>query len=491
MGDPQGFLKHARIDPQKLPVASRVANYGEFETPVDVEALRQQGARCMDCGVAFCHGPTGCPLGNLIPVWNDHVHRNRWREAIRDLHATNNFPEFTGRICPAPCETACVLGIIEPAVTIKQIEVSIVDRAFAEGWIVAEPPDSRTGKKVAVIGSGPAGLACAQQLNRAGHRVTVYERDDRIGGLLTYGIPDFKMEKWLVDRRVTQMEEEGVEFRTNANVGFNVDVEELRRECDAIVLCGGATLPRDLPIPGRDLDGVHFAMKFLLQQNRRVAGKEVPEDIAITAQGKHVIVIGGGDTGSDCVGTSVRQGAKSITQFELLPEPPDGRTADFPWPYWPMIKRTSSSQTEAAELAGGDRLYSLNTKRFDGENGRVTKLRTVMLDWPRPEDGGRPQMKEVEGSDTEYPADLVLLAMGFVHPEHDGPINQLGVELDPRGNVKTGETTQTSVEGVFAAGDMRRGQSLIVWAIAEGRNAAHDVDEWLMGATQLARSHPQ
>ncbi len=491
MGDPQGFLKHPRSEPRKVSIAERVKHYNEFESPVEEAELRQQGARCMDCGIPFCHGPTGCPLGNLIPVWNDHVYRDEWREAIAALHATNNFPEFTGRICPAPCETACVLGINEPPVTIKQIEVSIIDRAFAEGWVKADPPKKRTGKKVAVIGSGPAGLACAQQLNRAGHWVTVFERSDRVGGLLMYGIPDFKMEKSHVRRRVKLMEEEGVKFRINANVGVNVDAGELRKEFDALVLCGGATQPRDLPIPGRDLKGVYFAMEFLPQQNKRVAGDTIPDAVSLTAKDKHVIVIGGGDTGSDCIGTSVRQGAKSVTQFELLPEPPAGRTGDFPWPYWPMIKRTSSSQAEAAEVAGGDRHYSINTKRFVGDDtGRVKKLQAIKLEWVKSSNGGRPEMREVAGSGMDFDADLVLLAMGFIHPEHYLP-KILGVELDERGNVKTAQTRMTSVPGIFAAGDMRRGQSLVVWAIAEGRDAAHDCDEWLMGRTLLPRSTPR
>jgi glutamate synthase (NADPH) small chain len=491
MGDPRGFMKHPRVEPIRLPVEERIKHYREFERRPDEKHLRDQGARCMDCGVPFCHGPTGCPLGNLIPVWNDHVYRDEWREAIDALHATNNFPEFTGRVCPAPCETACVLGINEPPVAIKQIEVSIIDRAFQEGWIRPEPPATRTGKKVAVVGSGPAGLACAQQLNRAGHTVTVFERADRVGGLLTYGIPDFKMEKSHVDRRVDQMKAEGVVFRTNANVGVNVDASELMKEFDAIVLCGGSTVPRDLPIPGRDLDGIEFAMDFLPQQNRRVAGLPVSEK-EILATGKHVVVIGGGDTGSDCIGTSVRQGARSVIQFELLPEPPAGRTEAFPWPYWPMIKRTSSSQAEAAKVARGERIYSINTKKFTGENGKVKKLHAVRLEWAPAENGGHPQMREIPGSETEFECDLALLAMGFLHPQHEGMLKSLGVELDRRGNVSTSESKyQTSIDKVFAAGDMRRGQSLVVWAIAEGRNAAYDVDEYLMGESLLPRAHPR
>jgi glutamate synthase (NADPH) small chain len=492
MGDPRGFMKHPRVEPIKLPVEERIRHYREFERQPDEKHLREQGARCMDCGVPFCHGPTGCPLGNLIPVWNDYVYRGEWREAIDALHATNNFPEFTGRVCPAPCETACVLGINEPAVTIKQIEVSIIDRAFQEGWIKPEPPAVRTGKKVAVIGSGPAGLACAQQLNRAGHSVTVFERADRIGGLLTYGIPDFKMEKSHVDRRVDQMRAEGVIFRTGANVGVNVDPAELMKEFDALVLCGGSTVPRDLPIPGRELDGIEFAMDFLPQQNRRVAGLKIEDRKELLATDKHVVVIGGGDTGSDCIGTSVRQGAKSVIQFELLPEPPAGRTEAFPWPYWPMIKRTSSSQAEAAKVAVGERLYSINTKKFTGENGRVKKLHAVRLEWIPSENGGHPQMKEIPGSEMEFNCDLALLAMGFLHPQHEGMLQSLGIELDRRGNVSTSESRyQTSVDKVFAAGDMRRGQSLVVWAIAEGRNAAYDVDEFLMGESLLPRAHPR
>ncbi len=487
MGDPTGFMKFTREEPGKAAVADRVGHYGEFEIPLANDLLRKQGARCMDCGIPFCHGPTGCPLGNLIPVWNDHVYRGNWRDAIDALHATNNFPEFTGRICPAPCETACVLGINEPPVTIKQIEVSIIDKAFAEGWIVPQRPERRTGKTIAIVGSGPAGMACAQQLNRAGHWVTVYERSDRIGGLLTYGIPDFKLRKDHVQRRVKQMTDEGVKFLTNADVGKDVAIDELRNDFDALILCGGSTQPRDLPIPGRDLDGVHFAMEFLPQQNMRNAGDTVGPEGEIIATGKNVIVIGGGDTGSDCIGTSVRQGAKSVTQFELLPEPPAGRTEDFPWPHWPMILRTSSSQAEAGELAGGDRVFSINTTEFMGEGGKITALKTVELEWTRA--SGRTNMSEVAGSEKTYDADLVLLAMGFLHPEHYLP-TALGLDLDPRGNVKTGDTTMTSVEGIFAAGDMRRGQSLIVWAIAEGRNAAHDCDAWLMGETTLPRSHP-
>ncbi len=491
MGDIRGFMTYARVEPPKQAIEERIRHWAEFEATVPEEELKRQGARCMDCGLPFCHGPTGCPLGNLIPVWNDLVYQGRWREAIDALHATNNFPEFTGRICPAPCETACVLGINELPVTIKQLEVSIIDRAFEEGWIEPEPPKVRTGKRVAVVGSGPAGLACAQQLNRAGHWVTVFERADRIGGLLMYGIPNFKLEKRHVTRRVAQMEDEGVQFQVNANVGVNVDPEELRRDFEAIVLCGGATQARDLPVPGRELEGVHFAMDFLPQQNQRNLGDTIDPSIAITARDKDVIVIGGGDTGSDCIGTSVRQGARSVTQFELLPEPPLERTETFPWPYWPMIKRTSSSQAEAAAVAGGERLYSVNTQRFSGEGGRVQKLHAVRLEWYTPPEGGPPRMREIPGSDMEFPCDLVLLAMGFVGPERKGLIERLGVELDARGNVKTGSIYATNVEGVFAAGDMRRGQSLVVWAIAEGRNAAYDVDEWLMGASELPRSHPR
>ncbi len=477
MGKITGFLEIPREAPHKEPVAVRLRHWREFEERPSDERLRAQGARCMDCGIPFCH--KGCPLGNIIPDWNDLVYRNRWREAIQRLHATNNFPEFTGRVCPAPCEEACVLNINNDPVTIKAIEKSIIDHAWDAGWVVPQPPERRTGKKVAVIGSGPAGLACAQQLARAGHLVTVYERADRIGGLLRYGIPDFKMEKRHIDRRLEQMAAEGVTFVPNAHVGVNVPVDRLRREFDALVLAGGATKPRDLPVPGRELKGIHFAMEFLPQQNRVVAGDHVPDQIVAT--GKRVVILGGGDTGSDCLGTSNRQGAVSVHQFELLPQPPKDRPP-FTWPNWPMILRTSTSHEE-----GVIREWSINTKRFSGDaRGNVKKLHAVRLEWTA--DGGRPAMREIPGSEFELECDLVLLALGFVGPEPDTMLAQLGVRLTERGTVWVDERYQTSVPGVFACGDMRRGQSLVVWAIWEGREAARGVDAYLMGRTFLPAS---
>lgn len=474
MGKVTGFQEYTRELPPKRPVEERVKDYRELYLPVPEEKICNQAARCMDCGVPTCHA--GCPLGNLIPDWNDLVFNGAWEYAIAELHATNNFPEFTGRLCPAPCEEACVLGINEPAVTIEEIEKQIIERAFKEGWVKAEAPVIRTGKKVAVIGSGPAGLAAAQQLNRAGHTVTVLERDDRIGGLLRYGIPDFKMEKEIIDRRVKILEAEGIAFKTNANVGVDITAKELEAY-DATVLCIGATKSRDLPIPGRDLDGIHMAMEFLPQQNRVGAGDTVADQILAT--GKKVIVIGGGDTGSDCVGTSNRHGAKSVTNFELLPKPPEGRPASQPWPYYPMKMRTSTSHQEGVE-----REWSISTKEFIGSNGKVEKLRTVRVEFVTPEGGGRPEIREVPGSEQEFDADLILLALGFTGPEQDNIIGQLGLELDERGNIKTNDYA-TSREGVFAAGDARRGQSLIVWAISEGREAARAVDIHLMGKSQL------
>jgi glutamate synthase (NADPH/NADH) small chain len=435
----------------------------------------------MDCGVPFCH--TGCPLGNIIPDWNDLVYRGQWREAIRRLHATNNFPEFTGRLCPAPCEEACVLGINEPPVTIKNIENSIIERAFAEGWVVPEPPASRTGKKVAVVGSGPAGLAAAQQLNRAGHLVTVFERADRIGGLLRYGIPEFKMEKRVLDRRLGIMEAEGIIFKTSANIGANVAADDLRREFDAIVVAAGSTVPRDLPVPGRELHGIHFAMDFLPLQNHRCEGDAVSDENFISAEGKHVVIIGGGDTGADCLGTVHRQSCRSVVQLELLPKPPAGRDDKMPWPYWPTILRKSSAHEE-----GGDRDWSVATKKFTGANGSVDTLHAVRLDWVS--EGGRDVMREVPGSEFTLDADLVLLAMGFLGPQRKGMVEQLGLEIDQRGNIKADENYMTPVPGIFAAGDARRGQSLIVWAIWEGREAAVGVDRYLMGHSELP-STPQ
>jgi len=486
MGDIRGFMKYDRRQYGEERPEERVHHYHEFLTVLPSDELSRQGARCMDCGVPFCH--TGCPLGNIIPDFNDLVYRDRWREALDRLHATNNFPEFTGRVCPAPCETACVLGINEDPVSIKQIEMAIADRGFDEGWITPEPPTVRTGKRVAVIGSGPAGLAASQQLNRAGHHVTLFERDDRPGGLLMYGIPDFKLEKSRVWRRIQQMEAEGVEFRTSANVGVNVEVAQLRSEYDAMLLTGGATHPRDLPIPGRNLPGVHYAMQFLPQQNKRNQGDSVPADVAITATGKDVIIIGGGDTGSDCTGTSNRQGARSVTQFELLPKPPDlgyfpraaQRPEHTPWPNWTMMLRTSTSHKE-----GCDRHWSILTKEFQAdEQGHVKSLVTVEIEWTT-DAGGRQIFKEIAGTTREWPCQLVLLAMGFLGPEKRGAIEELGLKLDPRGNVKCDANYMTNVDGVFAAGDLRRGQSLVVWAIHEGREAARAVDKHLMGVSYL------
>jgi glutamate synthase (NADPH/NADH) small chain len=432
----------------------------------------------MDCGIPFCH--QGCPVNNIIPDWNDLVYRGDWKRAIEVLHSTNNFPEFTGRICPAPCEAACTLNIDDNPVTIKTIECSIIDKAWEEGWVVPQPVREKTGKSVAIVGSGPAGLACAQQLARAGHAVTLYEKNDRIGGLLRYGIPDFKMEKHYIDRRVSQMEAEGVTFRCDVHVGVDFPVSQLRDEYDAIVLAGGAEQSRDLPVPGRELDGVHFAMEFLPQQNRRVAGDEIPDDHAITARGKHVIVIGGGDTGSDCIGTSFRQGAASVTQLEIMPRPPEKENKELTWPDWPNKLRTSTSQEE-----GAVRDWAVATKALAGANGHVEKICCVRVDWQRDGNGGW-KMSEIEGSDFELQADLVLLAMGFVHPVHEGMLRDLKIGLDERGNVRAdGKDFQTSIAKVFAAGDMRRGQSLVVWAIREGRQCARAVDKFLMGRSDL------
>ncbi|MGA2267311.1 MAG: glutamate synthase subunit beta [Bryobacteraceae bacterium] len=472
MGKPTGFLEYTREVPERRPPSERIRDWFEIYLPFPGETLRAQGARCMDCGVPFCH--TGCPLTNIIPDWNDLVYRDRWREAIRQLHATNNFPEFTGRLCPAPCEAACVLGINEPPVTIKQIEKSIVDRAFEEGFIKPEPPAVRTGKRVAIVGSGPAGLAAAQQLARAGHDVTVFEKNDRIGGLLRYGIPNFKMEKHLIDRRLEQLRAEGVKFQTNAHVGANVPVEDLVKEFDTILMAGGAEQPRDLKVPGRELQGIHFAMEFLPQQNRRCEGDAAPDDRAILATDKRVVIIGGGDTGADCLGTCHRQGALSVTQFELLPKPPEERAPETPWPLWPMQLRVESSHEE-----GGIRDWSVSTVEFTGdERGRVQQLRAVRV-------GPVPAFQPQPGTEFTMDADLVLLAMGFLGPVKNGPIGQLGVKLDRRGNVATDEHYMSSVPGVFAAGDMRRGQSLVVWAIAEGRQAARGIDLYLMGESKL------
>jgi glutamate synthase (NADPH/NADH) small chain len=478
MGKPTGFLEFPRAKAKSRPVEERLHDYREVYNPLPVVTLREQGARCMDCGIPFCH--QGCPLGNLIPDWNDLAYRDQWRAAIDRLHATNNFPEFTGTLCPAPCEASCVLGINSDPVTIKSIEQAIIDRAWAEGWVVPEPPKVKTGKKVAVVGSGPAGLAAAQQLARAGHDVTVFERADRIGGLLRYGIPDFKMEKWRLDRRLNQMEAEGVAFRPGVNVGVDLPAGDLLGDFDAVCLCGGSTAARDLPIPGRELAGIHFAMDFLPLQNRRVAGDPVADDEFNVAKDKHVIIIGGGDTGADCLGTVHRHGCASVHQFEIVPRPPDDRAPHNPWPQWWNTFKVSSAHEE-----GGVREYSISTKRFVGEGGRVAALETVHVEM-KPVDG-RMQFVEVPGTEKTYRADLVLLAMGFVGPERKGLLEGLGVALDRMGNVQTDDARRTSVPKVFAAGDMARGQSLIVWAIAEGRHVAHTIDEFLMGRSDLPR----
>jgi glutamate synthase (NADPH/NADH) small chain len=479
MGKVTGFLDYEREDRDYEPVAKRIRHWREFVLPLPEEELRTQAARCMDCGVPYCHGanmitgaPNGCPVNNQIPDWNDLVYRDRWDEAARNLHSTNNFPEVTGRICPAPCEASCTLNLDDNPVTIKTIECAIADRAIAKG-LKPEPASVKTGRRVAIVGSGPAGMACAQQLGRAGHDVHVYEKYARAGGLLRYGIPDFKMEKKPVDLRVAQMQGEGVTFHYNAHVGINVPIEKLVAEYDAVVLSGGAEKGRDLPIPGRGLKGVHFAMDFLPQQNRRVAG-EPQDDTPILAKGKHVVVIGGGDTGSDCIGTSFRQGARSVTNFEIMPQPPEHENKMLTWPDWPLKLRTSSSHEE-----GAVREFAVLTQKFSGENGAVKKLHCVKVD---------DNFKPVAGTEFEIDAELVLLAMGFVHPVHEGMITTLGLELDPRGNVKADTLAyQTSLAKVFAAGDMRRGQSLVVWAIREGRQCAHAVDKFLMGTTMLPR----
>ncbi|MDQ1751171.1 MAG: glutamate synthase small chain [Pseudonocardiales bacterium] len=473
MGDVTGFLKHDRELPNRRPVAIRLQDWREVYEQFDPESVQVQAGRCMDCGIAFCHN--GCPLGNLIPEWNDLVYRDRWDDAIDRLHATNNFPEFTGRLCPAPCEAACVLGISQKPVTIEQVEKEIIERAFAQGWVTPQLPTRKTGKKVAVVGSGPAGLAAAQQLTRAGHQVTVFERADRIGGLLRYGIPEFKMEKKVIDRRLEQMTAEGTEFRTGVNVGVDISSAQLRSEHDAVVLAAGATQWRDLPVPGRELTGIHQAMEFLPWANRVQEGDL--EAAPITAHGKRVVIIGGGDTGADCLGTSHRQGAISVHQFEIMPRPPQDRPESNPRPTWPFIFRTSSAHEE-----GGERVFAVNTERFIGDGaGHVTALVAHEVEMVN----GR--FTKVEGSDFELPCDLVLLAMGFTGPERNELINGLGVELTDRGTIGRDDNWTSNVDGVFVAGDVGRGQSLIVWAIAEGRSAASAVDEWLMGQTDLPR----
>lgn len=479
MGKPSGFLEFTRELPAKRPVQERRRDYNEFVSMYSPGQLNHQAARCMNCGIPFCHH--GCPLGNVIPEFNDAIYRQRWQEAYDILSSTNNFPEFTGRICPAPCESSCVLGINQPAVAIEEIEKHIIEIAFEKNLVVAKIPNIRTGKKIAIVGSGPAGLAAAAQLNYAGHTVTVFERDDAPGGLLRYGIPDFKLEKWVIDRRIALMEEEGVIFKCNANVGTTISINDLFREFHAIVLAGGSTIPRNLEIPGRDLIGVHFAMDFLKQQNKRVSDHEVREE-NIFATGKNVMVIGGGDTGSDCVGTSNRQKALSVTQFELLPKPPQSRTRYMPWPTYPMIMKSSSSHEE-----GCGREWAIATKAFIGDDkGNLKAVRTVNLEWKFTDDEKPAQFVEVPGSEKDIPCELALLAMGFVHPQHDGLLNQLDIELDQRGNVKASEKSyQTNISKIFTAGDMRRGQSLVVWAISEGRECARKVDEHLMGSSLL------
>ncbi len=474
MGDVTGFIKYSREDFHKEPVAARLKHWREFTRPMPVDTLKQQGARCMDCGIPFCQ--EGCPIGNIIPDWNDLVYRDRWQEAVERLHKTNNFPEFTGRVCPAPCENSCVLGINAPPVTIKNIEVAIIERAYKEGWVKPEAPKKRSGKTVAVVGSGPAGLACADQLNKAGHKVTVFEKDECSGGLLRLGIPDFKLEKRVVERRLKRMEAEGVKFKTKVNVGVDIKAAELRGKFDAVVLCGGAQQPRDLPVEGRDLKGVYFAMDYLTQQNRINAGQKVFPKDRITAKGKNVVVLGGGDTGSDCVGTANRQGAKGVRQFELLARPPKDRSPENPWPQWALVERTSSSHEE-----GVVRDYSIMTKKFSGEKGVVKKLHGVKLQFgPKDPKTGRSAMTEVPGSGFSVDADLVLLAMGFLGPVKNGLVQDFGLELDERGNVKADKNKMTNVAGVFTAGDMTRGQSLVVWAIHEGRAAARGVHNYLM-----------
>jgi len=471
MGKPTGFLEFERDLPKKRDIKERIKDYNEVDGPINESISFKQAARCMDCGTPFCH--SGCPLGNIIPDFNDAVYQGNWKLAYDILTSTNNFPEFTGRICPAPCEASCVLGINKPAVTIEYIEKTIIEKAFENGYAVPHMPANKTDKKIAIVGSGPAGLAAAAQLNQAGHSVTVFERSDEIGGLLRYGIPDFKLDKQVVERRINLMIQEGVKFQTNANVGVNVSVDQLRDEFDVILLTGGSTVPRDLPIPGRNLKGVHFAMDFLTQQNRRVSGKKVNEE-EIWATNKNVFVIGGGDTGSDCVGTSVRHGAKSVNQIEILSKPPVGRTEAMPWPNWPMILRTSTSHEE-----GCNRQWSIVTKEFVGDkDGDLKALKIVEVEWK-----GN-SFKELPGTEKEIPCELALLAMGFLHPQHTGLLDQLGVDYDERGNAKC-TNYQTSVEGVFSAGDMRRGQSLVVWAISEGREAARAVDKFLMGHSNL------
>ena len=480
MGKPTGFLEYERLERSYAPAADRVQHYNEFVIPLEEADLSQQGARCMDCGIPFCH--QGCPVNNIIPDWNGLVYQGNWQEALQVLHSTNNFPEFTGRICPAPCEAACTLNIDDNPVTIKTIECAIVDKGWEQGWITPRIAAHKTGKRVAIVGSGPAGMACAQQLARAGHEVALYEKSDRIGGLMRYGIPDFKMEKHIIDRRMAQMQAEGVTFHTETHIGVTTAAKDLLDQFNAVVLTGGSEHNRDLDVPGRELDGVHFAMSFLPQQNKRNAGDSIAPEVSLTARGKHVVVIGGGDTGSDCIGTSFRQGALSVTQLEILPKPPEKENKGLTWPDWPNKLRTSSSQDE-----GAVREWSVATKSIDGTAGTVTAINCVRVDWQQ-DDKGQWQMQEIPGSEFQLKADLVLLAMGFIHPLHEGMLKELDVDLDPRGNVQADtEQYQTSIDQVFSAGDMRRGQSLVVWAIREGRQCARAVDEFLMGSSDLPR----
>jgi|TARA_Y100000746_G_scaffold65217_1_gene54072 glutamate synthase (NADPH/NADH) small chain len=477
MGDARGFLEHDREVPERRPVSVRIKDWKEVYEDFPKERLQVQASRCMDCGIPFCN--SGCPLGNLIPEWNDLVYRDQWEEASHRLHATNNFPEFTGRLCPAPCEGSCVLGINEPPVTIKQVEVSIIDHAWEMGWVKPVIPQVQTGKRIAVVGSGPAGLAAAQQLTRVGHEVVVFEKADRIGGLLRYGIPEFKLEKRHLDRRLAQMEVEGTEFRANTEIGVDISAEELKEGFDAVVLAGGATQWRDLPIPGRELKGIHQAMEYLPQSNRIQEGDRNAE--IISAEGKKVVIIGGGDTGADCLGTALRQGAEIVNQFEIMPRPPEDRSDSNPWPTWPLVYRVSSAHEE-----GGKRIFAINTSEFSGDNGNVKSLKTHKVE--QVFENGKMFFEEIENSEEEIEADLVLLALGFTGPETSPILEQLGVALDERGNVDRSETYETSIESVFTCGDMGRGQSLIVWAIAEGRSCAASVDEFLMGTTELPRS---
>ncbi|MCK5876559.1 MAG: glutamate synthase subunit beta [Candidatus Marithrix sp.] len=481
MGKITGFMEIDRQDRKYTSVFERTQHNQEFVIPLTEAELSQQGARCMDCGIPYCHN--GCPVNNIIPEWNDLVYKHQWREALEILHSTNNFPEFTGRICPAPCEASCTLNLTDNPVTIKTIECAIVDKGWQEGWIKPQIPEQRTGKRVAIVGSGPAGLACAQQLTRVGHDVIVYEKSDRIGGLLRYGIPNFKMDKKIIDLRMTQLQAEGIIFKPNSHIGVNIPAKHLLEQFDAMILTGGSEKPRDLDsTPGRELIGVHFAMDFLPQQTKKVLGDEINTEEMITATGKHVIVIGGGDTGSDCVGTSIRQGATSVVQLELLPKPPEKENKNLTWPNWPQKLRTSSSHEE-----GCQREWGVSTKSFIGKNGRINKINLVRVDWQK-DDAGRWQMAECSGSEFELQADLVLLAMGFVHPIHTGMLEELGVALDARGNVQANrDNYQTSIDKVFAAGDMRRGQSLVVHAIREGRQAARAVDKYLTGSSELPK----